>query len=51
MALRRDEEWVYSLPLAAQHCNPNFLGFPGGHPSTHARMAESETISAARYAT
>lgn len=29
MALRQDEEWVYTLPLAAQHCSPSFLGSPG----------------------
>ena len=51
MTLRRDEEWVCSPPLAAQHCTPDFLDPPGGHPGTYARMEESETISAARYAT
>lgn len=32
MTLRRDEEWVCSPPLAAQHCTPDFLATPLGTP-------------------
>ena len=48
MTLQRDEEWVCSPPPAAQYCTPDFLDPPREHPGTHARMEESETISAAR---